>query len=199
MFNRYGNNFASTVFLKQCCSRIVWKARFQFHGRKLAAFRELECQNIGLDLGPATLYPDPGFLSHVARFGVNFLLGFFLSFKLLADVNLVWFLERWWCQENLYGLRPRRHQHNLLCARAWVNFAGPCRYSTRFDFFVWFASPPRIPSLVYLLTPWSRIILEKLTGFQLVKKFPPFYGSRRFISAFTPPVPILSQLDSSLV
>ena len=49
----------------------------------------------------------------------------------------------------------------------------------------------------YLLTPWSRV-LEKLTGLQLVKKFPAFYGTRRFITAFTsdpPPVPILSQLS----
>jgi len=36
-----------------------------------------------------------------------------------------------------------------------------------------------------LLTPWSRLLLEKLTGFQLVKKFPVFYGTRRFITAFT--------------
>ena len=28
-------------------------------------------------------------------------------------------------------------------------------------------------------------ILEKLTGFQLVKKFPAFYGTRRFITTFT--------------
>ena len=34
------------------------------------------------------------------------------------------------------------------------------------------------------LTPWSRV-LEKLTGSQLVKKFPAFYGTRRFITAFT--------------
>ena len=26
-----------------------------------------------------------------------------------------------------------------------------------------------------LLTPWSRVLLEKLTGFQLVKKFPAYY------------------------
>jgi len=26
--------------------------------------------------------------------------------------------------------------------------------------------------LTYLLTPWSRVLLEKLTGFQLVKKSP---------------------------
>ena len=29
----------------------------------------------------------------------------------------------------------------------------------------------------YLLTPWSRVILEKLTGSQLVKKIPAFYGT----------------------
>jgi len=37
----------------------------------------------------------------------------------------------------------------------------------------------------YLLTPWRRVLLEKLTGSQLVKKFPAFYGTRRFITAFT--------------
>ena len=35
-----------------------------------------------------------------------------------------------------------------------------------------------------LLTPWSRV-LEKLTGFQLVKKFPAFYGTQKLITAFT--------------
>jgi hypothetical protein len=30
---------------------------------------------------------------------------------------------------------------------------------------------------VYLLTPWSRILLEKLTDLQLAKKFPAFYGA----------------------
>ena len=37
----------------------------------------------------------------------------------------------------------------------------------------------------YLLTPRSRVLFEKLTGFQLVKKFPAFYGTRRFITAIT--------------
>ena len=36
-----------------------------------------------------------------------------------------------------------------------------------------------------ILTPWSRVLLEKLTGSQLVKKFPAFYGTRRFITACT--------------
>ena len=39
--------------------------------------------------------------------------------------------------------------------------------------------------LTYLLTPWSRVLLEKLTGSQLLKKFPAFYGTRTFITAFT--------------
>jgi len=29
----------------------------------------------------------------------------------------------------------------------------------------------------YLLTPWCRVLLEKLTGLQLVKKFPAFHGT----------------------
>ena len=36
-----------------------------------------------------------------------------------------------------------------------------------------------------LLAPWCRVLLEKLTGLQLVKKFPAFHGSRRFITALT--------------
>ena len=38
---------------------------------------------------------------------------------------------------------------------------------------------------IYLLTPWCRVLLEKLTGLQLVKKFPAFHGTRRFITALT--------------
>ena len=39
--------------------------------------------------------------------------------------------------------------------------------------------------LTYLLTPWYRVLLEKLTGLQLVKKFLAFHGTRRFITALT--------------
>ena len=39
--------------------------------------------------------------------------------------------------------------------------------------------------LTYLLTPWCRVLIEKLTGLQLVKKFPAFHGTRRFITALT--------------
>ena len=36
---------------------------------------------------------------------------------------------------------------------------------------------------LYILTPRCRVVLEKLTGLQLIKKFPAFYGTRRFITA----------------
>ena len=39
--------------------------------------------------------------------------------------------------------------------------------------------------ITYLLTPWCRVNLGKLTGLQLVKKFPAFYGTRMFITALT--------------
>ena len=38
---------------------------------------------------------------------------------------------------------------------------------------------------LYLLTLWCRVLLEKLTGLQLVKKFPVFHGTRRFFTALT--------------
>ena len=53
-----------------------------------------------------------------------------------------------------------------------------------------FHVPTIIPSTFnsnkdYLLTPWCRVLLEKLTGLQLVKKFPAFHGTRRLITALT--------------
>ena len=39
--------------------------------------------------------------------------------------------------------------------------------------------------LTYLLTPWCRVPLEKLTGSHLVKKFPAFYGTRGLNTAYT--------------
>ena len=39
--------------------------------------------------------------------------------------------------------------------------------------------------ITYLLTPWRRVLVEKLTGLQLVNKFTAFHGTRRFITALT--------------
>ena len=40
-------------------------------------------------------------------------------------------------------------------------------------------------STSYLLTPWCRVLLEKLNGLPQVKKFPAFHRIRRFITALT--------------
>ena len=37
----------------------------------------------------------------------------------------------------------------------------------------------------YMNIKKKKILLEKLTGSQLLKKFPAFYGTRRFVTAFT--------------
>jgi len=54
-----------------------------------------------------------------------------------------------------------------ICTNCWGNELFPC----------W--------GFTWSMAPWSRVLLEKLTGFQLVKIFPAFYGTRRFITAFT--------------
>jgi len=48
------------------------------------------------------------------------------------------------------------------------------------DMFVFF-----VYKCTYLLTPWYSVLLEKLTGLQLVKKFPAFHRTRRLITALT--------------
>jgi hypothetical protein len=37
----------------------------------------------------------------------------------------------------------------------------------------------------YLLTPWSRVLLEKLTGCAVSQEIPPIYGTRTFIAVIT--------------
>ena len=65
---------------------------------------------------------------------------------------------------------------NLLCPKIAKQIKNFCEEAIE-TFFTY------LPT--YLPTPWRSILLKKLTGSQLVKKFPAFYGTRRFITAFT--------------
>ena len=64
----------------------------------------------------------------------------------------------------------RRYWNNRDCGASKVRFSHAKAFSRYL--------------LTFLITPWSRVLLEKLTDSQLVK-FPAFYGTRRFIIAFT--------------
>jgi len=55
----------------------------------------------------------------------------------------------------------------------------------RQSYFRFYGTLCHLTTFVTQLTPCTRILLEKVTGSQLVKKFPTFYGTRRFITAFT--------------
>ena len=51
---------------------------------------------------------------------------------------------------------------------------------------VWWVWCVRVCVCVYyILNPWCRVLLEKLTGLKLAKKFPAFHGTRSFFTALT--------------
>jgi len=45
--------------------------------------------------------------------------------------------------------------------------------------------PATMNTLTYLLTPWHRVLLEKLTGSEASQEIPRIFGARRFITVLT--------------
>ena len=74
------------------------------------------------------------------------------------DWPLVWWHNNW---RNRYGAKPTKE-------KLWRQMTGKQWYQN-----VW-----------QYITPWSRALIEKLTGSELVKKFSIFYGTQKFITAF---------------
>ena len=51
---------------------------------------------------------------------------------------------------------------------------------------VWMQTKDNISNtFTYLLTPWSRVLLEKLTGSAASQEIPRIFGTRRFITVLT--------------
>jgi hypothetical protein len=71
------------------------------------------------------------------------------------------------------------------CQFIVIDNEGPGRKQLAYLGFYTISDAMKRESLIFLLTPLTRVLLEKPTGFQLVKKFPGFYGTRKFITAFT--------------
>ena len=92
------------------------------------------------------------------------------------------------CALNLLGYNLRVYVCNCLFPRLCVNMLGFARLVSSPPLLYIIVSQPPCRGPVpgpYLLTPCCRVILEKLTGLQLVKKFPAFHGTRKFITALT--------------
>ena len=85
----------------------------------------------------------------------------------------------------LYVLRIRGEfkNHSFICALIPTGE----KSERQKDRSYWTKQDVQAVSLIvtYLLIPWCRVLLEKLTGLQLVKKFPTFHGIRRFMTALT--------------
>ena len=83
---------------------------------------------------------------------------------------------------NCYWLYIYRNKWTYLCKETLIGK----NYDETFTYlFIYIRTYLLSYRLTYLLTPTSRVLLEKLTGSQLVKGFPAYYGTRRFIIAFT--------------
>jgi hypothetical protein len=64
----------------------------------------------------------------------------------------------------------------FLIHKLWINYSNQWVEAKYFTIFF---------LLTNQLTPWSRVLPEKLKCPQLLKKFPAFYGTRKFITVYT--------------
>jgi len=71
------------------------------------------------------------------------------------------------------------------------NLKGPEHFSAKARF------PFNQGTLTYLLTPWSRVLLEKLTGSAASQEIPSIFGTRRFLTVPTSACPYLEPTPSS--
>ena len=102
----------------------------------------------------------------------------------------------WQQQDGDYALLWKRYDNNkMVTMRYYGNVMIFYIFnSTVIDWTCFFCSQKRSDELwgsfflfLYLLTPWSRVLLEKLTGSAASQEIPRIFGTRRFITVLTNP------------
>jgi len=100
---------------------------------------------------------------------------------------------------NNFRTRPDRSWDppDLLCNRYWVSHGvkqlrpgvdTPTHSSPEVQWrpiTLWVFMVCHKVNITYLLTPWSRVLLEKLTGSAASQEIPRIFGTRRFITVLT--------------
>ena len=107
------------------------------------------------------------------------------------DIELPQDMEKWRaCVNTVMKLRVAQKAQNYLTSWRYICFLGTTLFCV-----VMCRRGYQLPSNDNI-TKWTvalcitmilhgRVLLKKLTGSQLVQKFPAFYGTRRFITTFT--------------
>jgi len=109
----------------------------------------------------------------------------YLHRRLFAPIN-TWCIDIYFTNLLYKSYCTYRLQHHLRKWRhLWKNQQTSQQFGSPFQSTISATTTTCKHSLTYSLTPWCRVVLEKLTGLQLVKKFPAFHGTRRFITAPT--------------
>ena len=95
----------------------------------------------------------------------------------------MWEKEKRTSKKNMDGRSTSSHDNEKFRTRSMEKQRNGVWFSEDGDsfFFIFLLLIEHAP----LLTPWCRVLLEKLTGLQLVKKFPAFHRTRRFITTLT--------------
>jgi hypothetical protein len=109
------------------------------------------------------------------------------SVRHLVNILLFWYwyLLTPWSRvllEKLTGFAARQEIPRIYATRKFITVPTSARHL----FLSWARSiqSPQ-PLFTYLLTPWSRVLLEKLTGFAASQEIPRIYGTRKFITVLT--------------
>ena len=108
----------------------------------------------------------------------------------VSDAAILRYLEIYYRPSTILDAQLFLQSHDyLVLIFTWVNVSSVCWLCTNrnktWECLQFRRHLKRTYLLTHLITSLSRVLLEKLTGFQPVKKYPSFYGTRRFITAFT--------------